>query len=579
MRSYFVVYAAVLLAACGIEESSGEIDAIDVAQISRLPPGATRVMPLLPSIGGSGPLSPWGGSDISRHRSEAMIANAASAALNDAWSYADVEDAIAAVPVRMISSGFRQFGDGQANAEASFEWWREKRPPVVATLVKFRSGESRVYFRFDRALPIQRGDFEVRGTYDGVWAPAQSFTAVRDANGDWVGEFIPSVTTSFTGALYDGVNLVHPVGWRDWFPIHFRQPVRSTDELVTTVPSSMRNLSDGTAIVDPLQVSIADEPTASETPLDRLWRTSFPFGWSSSPYMPNDIHGQLPSSGRTITTAVGRGWTWVSDRPSAPFKLMYTCFERRRADLEASAADGGVVSGSGWHEIGDPAETILHALEKEPVVVGFATGNPLPATFIPSGGYAYNLTDVATLRFLRAGEAFLVRKGGELEDEWGNVTPQPNYHWYFIHHANDVCTEEWVHPWRPRAFDGQGRITFAAEDPRLWFARDWSAGVEGMVRGASSVNVDFDIARLSSCRGRNWSIDVNYRFDGGAWIKQGVVGSVYYGAQSSTRVVYQPFISIPAGARELELYFDAYDANGCHQYDSAFGRNYRFTVN
>src|SRR5437763_500888 len=59
-------------------------------------------MPELPSATGTGALTPWGGTDATRWRPEAIMANASSRALNDAWSRADVDDAIVAMPIRML---------------------------------------------------------------------------------------------------------------------------------------------------------------------------------------------------------------------------------------------------------------------------------------------------------------------------------------------------------------------------------------------------------------------------------------------------------------------------------------------
>src|SRR5439155_8909209 len=126
---------------------------------------------------------------------------------------------------------------------------------------------------------------------------------------------------------------------------------------------------------------------------------------------PADIHAKFPWNGHDIVTGVGRGWTWVCDKPQAPFKVMYTGFERRRRDWEASAPDGGVTSGGGWHRIGDPAETILNDLESVPLVVGSAMANPTSVERnsvvdgLPSGGFSYGLSDCATIRFLQPGEA------------------------------------------------------------------------------------------------------------------------------------------------------------------------------
>jgi hypothetical protein len=131
----------------------------------------------------------------------------------------------------------------------------------------------------------------------------------------------------------------------------------------------------------------------------------------------------------------------VDDPSVAPFKTMYTAFDKRRPDLEASAPDGGVPSGGGWHQIGDNAETILNSLEPDPIVTGYTQGNPLPGG-PPSGAFSYGLDDVATIRWLQPGEALVVPRG---------PSSQPNYHWYFMNADHPVTTEEWVHPWAPPA--------------------------------------------------------------------------------------------------------------------------------
>src|SRR5882724_8547602 len=70
----------------------------------------TLPMPTLPWGGGTGAASPWGGSDPRNWRPEAVIANAASEALNGAWARAAVREAIVAMPVRMLPSDFFEFG-------------------------------------------------------------------------------------------------------------------------------------------------------------------------------------------------------------------------------------------------------------------------------------------------------------------------------------------------------------------------------------------------------------------------------------------------------------------------------------
>jgi hypothetical protein len=174
----------------------------------------------------------------------------------------------------------------------------------------------------------------------------------------------------------------------------------------------------------------------ADTPFQRLRRHDVGGRYNQAPYDVPDVHARFPYGGGQVVTGVGRGWTWVAKQPPAPFKILYTCFERRRPELEA-ANDGGVASGGGWHRIGDHAETILNDLEPAPVVVGAATTQPWLASHLPSGAFAYQLGDVATIRWLHPGEAFTTRRG---------APPQENFHWFVFQQDREVCTEEWVHP-------------------------------------------------------------------------------------------------------------------------------------
>jgi hypothetical protein len=420
------------------------------------PASGTQPMPLLPFEGGTGDQSPWGGSDPTRWRPEAVLANAASEALNGAWSRSFVKDAITAVPVKMLSSDFFEFGDGQSNAAPSFEWWSSKRPPIVATLIRFNDGSpSRVVIRIDRDLPITSGGIEIRWTSSDVPQLAV-LVASKTSAGDWTAEWTPPASLGLDASIATTTMLIHPQGWNDWFPLWFRFAARSIDDFKTTVPASMRSFADGGDIQDHERVGATYNPGASGSVRQRLQLHTF--GATRYDYFhPLDIHAVFPWNGRNIVTAVGSGWTWVADLRATPFKVMYTCFERRRADLEAVAQDGGVPSGGGWHKITDPAETVLNDLESGPLVLGSAMMNPVPQSVLPSGGFSYNLTDVATIRFLAPGEALITPRGGTIFDASGNAIDQSNYHWYFFQQSDDVCTEEWVHPFVPdAAFDFAG---------------------------------------------------------------------------------------------------------------------------
>jgi hypothetical protein len=179
-------------------------------------------------------------------------------------------------------------------------------------------------------------------------------------------------------------------------------------------------------------------------------------GRAQLPYMPLNIHGDYPASGFRITTGVGMGWTWVAEQDS-PFKVMYTCFERRQADEEANVNRGlpageqsnfgrTVASGGGWHRIGDNQETIMNSLEDAPVAVASGIGSPIERAGLqlPAGSnFVHGLRDVSVTRWLQPGESFVTLiQGGKVDSFEGKNS---NHHWYFFQQNSEVCTEEWVH--------------------------------------------------------------------------------------------------------------------------------------
>lgn len=417
-------------------------DAADDTGVSEGELGTEPSIPRLPELGGTGDLTPWGGPDPAKWRPEAILANAASKAMNDAWSRSDVKDVVVAVPIKLWSSGFFEFGDGQANARPDFVYWRgQTRPPVVASVIKFKNAATKLHVRFDRALPYGGTAFELR--YNATTMP---LTATRDAAGDAIVEIPLPSGLSFDDLLSQQAALVHPAGWADWFPIYFRTGVKKISDLRV----SQTKFSDGRSIVDREQVTSMGASDGLSA-LERLQSHRFVFGYNgqwpfAQPFTPGSIHATYPFYGKNFVTGVGRGWTWVADVRPNGLKVMYTCFERRRLDLETNAPDGGVPSGGGWHQINDPAETILNDLETGPLMVAAGRNNPWLETHLPSGKLSYGLTDVATFRWLRPGEAFITTKGNWADDGKGTWFEQSNYHWYFFQQNKDVCTEEIVNP-------------------------------------------------------------------------------------------------------------------------------------
>jgi hypothetical protein len=414
MRAFLCLLPIVTAAAC--TASAPIVDESDL--------GTDPSIPRLPEPGS---VAPWGGPDPTKWRPEAILANAASKAMNEAWSRPDVKDVVVAIPAKLFASSFFEFGDGQANARPELQEWRGvSRPPVVASLVQFKNAPPRLVVRFDRALPFSGTAFEMRA---GTGTIALSGT--RDAEGDAIVDVPLPAGLSWTDPLSAQAALVHPVGWADWFPVYFQAGVKKIADLRV----SQTTFSDGRKVIDRERVSSVGT-SDGRTVLERLQQHSFALGYNGAtgrvtPYMPPSIHATYPLvPGKTIVTGVGRGWTWVADERPNGFKVMYTCFERRRADLEAAAPDGGVASGGGWHQINDAAETILNDLETGPVMV--VGGRSSPWLELPSGAFSYGLSDVATFRWLRPGEAFITVKG--------------TYHWYFFAQDKDVCTEEIVNP-------------------------------------------------------------------------------------------------------------------------------------
>ena len=358
--------------------------------------------------------TPWGGSDSSGWRPEAVLANSASSQLNLS------PDAVVAVPVIISQSTFHPYGDGQSNAAIDFGSWHEKRPPLVAVLTGLNSEELSATFTFDHALPVSKNSVEINYvTDDGTRkAVVLTDTVTRNAGGDLIAVWKPDSKIHWGLSTQTLGIWIRPTGWTDWFPVYFRHPVLSTSELEKKA---------GITLIDPEGISAQKHPTAAGTPFDRLMNHKFGPAYNSTPYYNKNIHGDFPVTGGSRTTGVGEGWTWFKDRPDAPFKMLYTCFGGRRLDLEQAA---GVPTSGGWHEIGDPAETIINSLETASIPVGWGAKQPMGPP--PSGAAAFGLSDVVTIRQLKPGEAL--------------VTPIAYFHWFFFPSDRPVCTEEWVHP-------------------------------------------------------------------------------------------------------------------------------------
>jgi hypothetical protein len=398
---------------------------------------------------------PWGGSDASKWRPEAILANAVSEALNDGWSQSNVKDVLVALPVKMQFSNLRTYGDGQTNASLSFGTnWNFTQPPVIAILLLKKTGEMKLRLRLHRSFDLSKRGLQLSYSVNGQKKNKHFEEFTRSSEGDFevVWEPSPSETPEWGNLFQNNVAFIQPDGWKDWFPIDFRDVVRPASELLAQIPIAKRQLGKGT-LLDPENVSVQGKEDKSAFPFLGMQNENFGKDINADRYFPVPglgIHNEFIQDSKSVITAVGHGNTLVMIKQPSPFKLAYICFDARNTEEEAKY---GVPSGSGWHEIGDPAETVINSLENAPVIFGYTNGKPASNT--PSSDFAYGLTDVAVIRKLQPGSAIISAAGDTTTAEdnsgWQNrgtkqISSGRNYHWFIFHHPHEVCAIEWVHP-------------------------------------------------------------------------------------------------------------------------------------
>jgi hypothetical protein len=156
------------------------------------------------------------------------------------------------------------------------------------------------------------------------------------------------------------------------------------------------------------------------------------------------VHNQfINTNGSTEITSVGNGDTTVIPQTADRFKMAYICFNGRNLSAENQF---GVPSGGGWHEIGDPAETVMNTLENASPLFGYANGKPGD-----DRPYAYGLSDVTIIRKLRPGTALVTASGatttreGYTSSRGEGIASGRNYHWFAFEEPEEVCAMEWVH--------------------------------------------------------------------------------------------------------------------------------------
>ena len=410
---------------------------------------------------------PWGGSDAKHWAPEAILANAVSHALNEGFTRAGVKDVLVSVPVKMLNSAIRPYVDGQTNASLSFgKGWSQSQPQFVASLILFKSGESLIRFRLHSSLSFSSDELVLHYSVNGKSVEVSIPGKRETSSGDFVAEWNPAFAKNGApvwGTLYQNhVAFVRPKSWTDWFPVDFRDVVKSNSELLAELPESWQKLGRGT-MLDPENASVQGSKDDS-VPFDNAQMESANFGSDINgerffPVPGSGIHNEFILDGQTVTTAVGHGNTLVMRKAPSKFKSAYICFDARNPGDEKTY---GVPSGGGWHEIGDHAETVLNSLENSPVVFGYANGVPIAQA--PSGNFNWDLKDIAVVRKLKPGSALITAAGPRtlLEDHdgtrGGSEGSGRNYHWFIFDQAHEVCAVEWVHPCDPSPSNHDGLV-------------------------------------------------------------------------------------------------------------------------
>jgi uncharacterized protein YraI len=116
------------------------------------------------------------------------------------------------------------------------------------------------------------------------------------------------------------------------------------------------------------------------------------------------------------------------------------------------------------------------------------------------------------------------------------------------------------------------------QEPSIAFAADFTDAVSGTLLAGSPVTIEYDLARVTSCRSSNgegeaWGVTGWAQFDDGS------TTSFSLSRIDSGRVVpVAAELELPASASHVALWFTATDVYGCVAYDSDEGANYGFDL-
>ena len=124
----------------------------------------------------------------------------------------------------------------------------------------------------------------------------------------------------------------------------------------------------------------------------------------------------------------------------------------------------------------------------------------------------------------------------------------------------------------------EGRTARLGSTPTITFASDWTVRTAGTIAAPGKLEIDYDLARLTTCRGEQggipqWGLSASYR------VGDGPVKSVDLGGLNTKYLTGIAVATIDLDTvGELQVWFENGNRWGCHAYDSNYGNNYRFTV-
>lgn len=302
---------------------------------------------------------------------------------------------VLSLPVLLPKGDRPPFGDGQLNAKMDFGQWDRDDFPVVG-IETTQNGQVKREYRFHSSLNIKKYD-EILLEHGWIEVKAEA--------------------SSGKSSYY----------------FNFQTGVLPVSEFLKGIPSELRTFPNNRTAPNVAKISKADA-------FKSLNESDLGHGFNSrNPWPADNVHGKFPNNDKYAKiTALGGVHTWGTateshQRPAnGPFKYLYTCFDPRNINDEKRE---GVPSGSGWHYVGDPAETLFNTLSTSdiPFAVGRTHGKPNPA-------HGFNQTITAVWM-----------KPDEVQ-----VTRREEFHWYVIPYEQPVCTEIWVHPCEPNLFNNWG---------------------------------------------------------------------------------------------------------------------------